>query len=138
LTVVPGATSGGCIDLGFVVIDSAGDLFGMFAATPGGHTLLCAARIGGSHQFLAALFNSAGAQLGFGTATLTQQQMTDMFLALKNGPASAILALSGILDTFNGSGDNINFAPGTPSQGNATPQTSVTVGAGADSTIPCG
>ncbi len=87
---------------------------------------------------MAALLNSAGAQLGFGTATLTQQQMTDMFLALQGTSASAILALTATLDAFNGSGDNINFAAGTPPQGNATPQDSAAAGAGADSTIPCG
>ena len=143
LTVVPGTAGpytvgnfnvapregSGCIDLGFTVIDSNAKLFDMFYQSPGQQgTKICAARIQGSFQFLAALLNSASQDLGFGTATLSDADMNAMYQALKGNNRNAILNLAGQFDTFNKSGDPINFAPGTPAFNPATPDISQSLG----------
>jgi hypothetical protein len=101
---------GGLIDLGWVVVDSNEDIFGVFWAHKSRNTNgsrrseLCRARIHASFHALAAILNSCldnGAPL--------PRTPTEIATILGGTNRSAIIALAGQLGAYNESGDEVTI-----------------------------
>jgi hypothetical protein len=99
---------GGLIDLGWVVVDSNEDIFGVFWANKSRNTngsrrsALCRARMHASFHALAAILNSCldnGAPL--------PKTPTEITAILGGTNRSAIIALAGQLGAYNESGDEV-------------------------------
>ncbi|MHC4617487.1 MAG: hypothetical protein ACYTEQ_07010 [Planctomycetota bacterium] len=101
---------GGLIDLGWVVVDSNEDVFGVFWAHKSRNTdgsrrnKLCRARMHASFHALAAILNSCldnGATLPVSAA--------DIATILGGTDRNAIIGLAGILGDYNESGDDVTI-----------------------------
>jgi hypothetical protein len=118
----------GPIDLGYITLTRPEDVFGIFYAS--NHFFedgsprdnVCQARIIGSFQLLAAIFNAEYLGTRVPTDPVTGLDLiTATRQAMVAGNAGEILRLSGLLDDYNNSGDDVDlgFDPGP-----ATPQES--------------
>jgi len=91
-------------------------------------TLIDSARISLLHQLLGAILNTAAFNSTVPIDPVTGLNLIQAAnIAYSGNNATEINRLAGLLDTFNGSGDNIAFPPGLPPQGNATPQDSISI-----------
>ena len=111
---------GGSIDLGWRVLDSVEDVFGMFWANTAKdsngekRSKLCQAKVIGSFQLTAAILTS-GLENG---ATIPIDPVTglDLITAMRNALSGddrdEILRLEGLLDTYNNSGVDVDIVDG--------------------------
>jgi len=118
---------GSSFDLGWRVVDSYAELFGIFEADNAKNsngTIRCSlgkARVTASKQALAALLNTClenGKPLPAGVTPCTIKN------TLLCGTVAQIMALNSKLDAYNNSGDNVSFTIGECPKGNATPAAS--------------
>jgi uncharacterized repeat protein (TIGR01451 family) len=115
---------GGTIDLGWKQVTTIEDLMGMFWANTAKESdntkrdSVCQAQVIGSFQLLAAILNTGldnGAPVPIDAVT-GDDLITAMQNALAAGDRAEILRLSGLLDAYNNSGDDIAIVDddGTP------------------------
>jgi hypothetical protein len=76
-------------------------------------------------QLLAAILNHAASGVTVPIDPVTHLDLiTAANIAYSGTNGNEMTRIAGLLDTFNGSGENISFPPSLPPQGNATPQAS--------------
>ncbi|MFH1219017.1 MAG: hypothetical protein V1694_01010 [Candidatus Eisenbacteria bacterium] len=105
----------GPIDLGWKTLDSYSDVFGMFWASTSRESdrtkrgPICQAQMIGSFQLLAAILNT-----GLPNGADPGDMIADMRQALADCNRDEILRLSGLLDVFNNSGDEVEIEEVVP------------------------
>lgn len=115
---------GGPIDLGWVVLDSEGDVFGMFWANTARDSdgdkrdALCKAREIASNQALAAILNSS---IPGGKTLPAGYSLTEIAAILYSNDIDAIKMMNTDLDAFNNSGEDVAFDPSLLPTGRADP-----------------